>query len=298
MSARPDIQVVHHAHDVVGEGAAWDAARGLLWWVDIGARAIRRLEVATGACLSFASVEPPSALAPCEDGSIIVAAGTGWRRLDPATGAQKPVASAPVASGGWRMNDGVIDPAGRFWTGTLDEPRGTGAGGRLFVFDGQRVVQVLDGLLTQNGMAVSPDGSTLYLADSHPSRRVIWAFDLDVESGAIGNRRIFHRLEHGRPDGAAVDCEGCYWLAALDAGEIVRLDPQGVRMEAIPLPVTRPTKPVFGGPDLATLYVTTMRAGLDPKERAEQPLAGALLALEPGVRGWPQPLARSPQNPD
>lgn len=295
MSKGPDIDVLYHAQDLVGEGPLWDAAGGCLWWVDIKGRAIRRLQPSTGAFTSFDSTEPPAALALYDDGSLIVAVGTGWSRFDPATGAQSPIAQAPVAPGGRRMNDGVVDSAGRFWTGSIDEPTGSGAGGQLFMLDGDRAIRVLDGLLTQNGMAVSPDGRTLYLSDTHVSRRLIWAFDFEVESGALSNRRIFHQCEHGRPDGAAIDSEGCYWFAAIDAGEIVQLDPEGARMASIPLPVTRPTKPAFGGPDLATLYVTTMRNGLDEKELARQPLAGAVLALDPGVRGLPQPFARAPR---
>lgn len=294
MSRPQDIDVLYHAQDVVGEGPLWDATGACLWWVDIVGRAIRRLQLSTGAFTSFGSAEPPAALALCDDGSLIVAAGTGWSQLDPVSGVQSLIAQAPVATGGWRMNDGVVDPAGRFWTGSIDEPRGSGADGKLFVFDRDRATQILDGLLIQNGMAVSPDGGTLYLSDSHVSRRVIWAFDFDVESGALSNRRIFHQCEHGRPDGAAVDSEGCYWFAAIDAGEIVRLDPDGILMTSIPLPVTRPTKPAFGGPDLSTLYVTTMRNGLDENELAQQPLAGAVLALDPGVRGLPQTFARAP----
>lgn len=294
MSRFPDIAVAHHAHDTVGESPLWDEARGCVWWVDIAGKAIRRLDAASGAVESFATDVPPGALALSADGELIVAAGCGWSRLDPQTGKLEEIAAAPAAPGGWRMNDGVVDPAGRFWTGGIDEPRGSGAGGHLFVLDGDRASVTLDELLIQNGTAFSPDGRTFYLSDSHTDRRVIWAFDFDVEAGTLSNRRVFHRPREGRPDGAAVDVEGCYWFAAIDAGRLFRVDPGGREVGAIELPVARPTNLAFAGPNLATLYVTTMRAGLDDAALVAQPLAGALLTLDAGVAGLPQHRYRAP----
>ena len=121
----------------------------------------------------------------------------------------------------------------------------------------------VEGLRTQNGCAISPDGKTFYLSDSHPAVCTIWAFDFDVEYGDVANRRVFHKPSRGRPDGACVDADGCYWFAAVDAGRIVRLDPDGSEIAAIDLPVSRPTKPIFGGDDLSTIFVTSMSAGLD-----------------------------------
>ncbi len=145
------------------------------------------------------------------------------------------------------------------------------------------------GLRTQNGCAISPDGKTFYLSDSHPAVCTIWAFDFDVASGDIENRRVFHKPARGRPDGACVDADGCYWFAAVDAGCIVRLDPAGNEIAAIDLPVSRPTKPIFGGADLSTIFVTSMSAGLDSTQFEREPLAGSVFAVEAGVRGSVQP---------
>lgn len=295
MIRRPDIKVAHHGHDTVGESPLWDAARDCLWWVDIAGRAIRRLDMASGAVESLATTSPPGALALSVDDELIVATGNAWAQVDMRSGKLAEIAAAPVSSSGWRMNDGVVDSAGRFWTGGVEEPRGSGAGGRLFCLEENRAGLVLDNLLTQNGTAFSPDGRTFYLSDSHPDHRVIWAFDFDAGEGAISNRRVFHRPRKGRPDGAAVDAEGCYWFAAIDAGRIVRLDPYGHQIGAIELPVSRPTNLAFAGPDLTTLYVTTMRAGLDQGALANQPLAGVLLVFDAGVTGLPQHRYRAPQ---
>lgn len=109
------------------------------------------------------------------------------------------------------------------------------------------------------------------------------------QPGELSNRRVFHRPGRGRPDGATVDAEGCYWFAAVDGARLVRLAPDGMVMRSIDLPVSRPTKPIFGGPDLRTLYVTTMSLGLSTAQLAREPLAGTVLALDAGVRGLEQP---------
>lgn len=294
MSRRTDIRLLFQAPDAVGESPLWDASRGCLWWVDIAGRFLRSFTMSTGEAASMPMPAPPGAVALDEGGSLIVAMGSGWWQVAPGDPKARPIAEAPIEAGGWRMNDGVVDPAGRFWTGSVEEPRGSGAGGSLFRLDGSGATEVLDGLLTQNGTAISPDGMTFYLSDSHPTRRVIWAFDFDASSGALSNRRVFHAVEHGRPDGAAIDSDGCYWFAAIDAGQIVRLDPGGQRMLSLDLPVSRPTNLAFGGPELSTLYVTTMRNGLDREALEAQPLAGAVLEVEVEARGCPQPAARIP----
>lgn len=294
MTHRAPTTMLYRAPDAVGESPLWDASRGCLWWVDIAGRFLRRFTLATGEVASIAMPAPPGAIALGEDHSVLVAMGSGWWRLAPGDSQVSRIAEAPAKAGGWRMNDGVVDPAGRFWAGSVEEPRGSGAGGRLFRLDGSGARQMLDGLLIQNGTAIAPDGRTFYLSDSHPDRSVIWAFDFDVARGELSNRRVFHAVEGGRPDGAAIDRDGCYWFAAIDAGAIVRLDPDGQRMLTLELPVSRPTNLAFGGPDLSTLFITSMRNGLDRAALEAEPLAGAVLAVDVDVKGWPQPAARIP----
>ena len=148
--------------------------------------------------------------------------------------------------------------------------------------------QVLDDLIVPNGLAFSPDGRTMYLSDSHPGVQKIWAFDYDTDSGTPSRRRLFvDMLEYpGRPDGAAVDAEGCYWICGNDAGLIHRFTPDGRLDRSLAVPVKKPTMCAFGGPRLDTLYVTSIRPGGD---LADQPLAGGLFALNPGVTGIEEP---------
>jgi sugar lactone lactonase YvrE len=143
------------------------------------------------------------------------------------------------------------------------------------------------GLIVSNGLAWSPDGRTLYHSDSRGA--VIYAYDHDPNSGALGERRVLARVqpEWGRPDGAAIDAEGCYWSCGMSAGRLNRFSPEGELIAYVELPVTHPTLPCFGGPDLRTLYVTSLRDGVPAHALAATPQAGSLFALEPGVAGAP-----------
>ena len=290
MSA-PEITLLCDAADELGESPVWSPDDNRLWWVDIAGQAIRRLDLGDGGRASFAMPFQPGALALGADGAPVVAGGTGWSQVDPVTGALSPIAAVEGAPAGVRMNDGAVDLQGRYWAGTVSLAAERPPVGTLYRLDEGGPVAVVEGLRTQNGVAVSPDGGTLYLADSHPDICAIWAFDLDAETGALSNRRVFHRPAHGRPDGAAVDAEGCYWFAAIDAGRIVRVDPEGREIAHVALPVSRPTNLAFFGPDLDRLCVTSMTVGLDAGQRAAQPLAGRLIAIDPGVRGLAQPRA-------
>ena len=148
---------------------------------------------------------------------------------------------------------------------------------------------ILSDLIVPNGLAFSPDGRTMYLSDSHPSVQRIWAFDYDTATGTPSNRRLFVDMNPlpGRPDGAAVDEDGCYWICGNDAGMIHRFTPAGKLDRSLELPVKKPAMCAFGGPGLDTLYVTSIRP--DNIDLSDQPLAGGLFALRPGVRGLPEP---------
>jgi sugar lactone lactonase YvrE len=293
MSAHADIAVFHRGRDQVGESPLWDPIGGCLFWVDVLERRIYRAAFESGETDAYEVPEPPGALALVDDGTLIVAAGLAWQSFDPASRTFDLLAHCGTQSSQMRLNDGVVDTKGRFWTGTLHEARDPV--GELFCLTQTCVRSAVGGLRTQNGCAISPDGCTFYLADTHPDVRTIWAFDFDGDAGTLQNRRVFHRPRRGRPDGAAVDADGCYWYAAVDAGLLVQVDPDGREMRAIALPVSRPTKPAFGGPDLSVIYVTSMSVGTDP---VAEPLAGAVFAIDAGVRGCPVPrFARVPAPP-
>ncbi|MGE0746373.1 MAG: SMP-30/gluconolactonase/LRE family protein [Rhodospirillales bacterium] len=275
--------------DVTGESPLWSPAEAALYWVDIRRPAVWRLDPATGAQASWTM--------PCEVGSIglrargglIVALRSGLHALDTATGALGLLVDPEPRRSANRLNDGKVDPAGRFWVGTVQDPDPQPVG-RLYRIGGDlAVTAVADGIAMPNALAFSRDGRRMYFADSFTRR--IDVYDFDRATGAVANRRTFATVPDGQglPDGATVDAEDCLWNARIGGWGIDRYDPDGRLMRTIRLPTERPTSVGFGGPDLATLYITTGTARLDAAALAAQPLAGALLALDPGVRGLAEP---------
>lgn len=187
-----------------------------------------------------------------------------------------------------RFNDGRCDRQGRFWAGSMlldmNAAAPVGALYRYSAGQSEPLSAQLNDLIVPNGLAFSPDGRTLYLSDSHPSAQAIWAFDYDIDSGTPHNRRLFvdMRQHPGRPDGAAVDSEGGYWICGNDAGLIHRFSPDGRLDRSLAVPVLKPSMCAFGGRDLDTLFVTSIRPAGD---LGDQPLAGGVFALQPGVKG-------------
>ena len=188
-----------------------------------------------------------------------------------------------------RFNDGRADRSGRFWVGTMNERRDA-ASGALYCLDGYfALTRVLDGITISNGLAWSPDGRTLYHADT--PTRTINAYAFDAADGTVSGKREFARFdgETERPDGAAVDSDGCYWIAFYRGGKIARLSPQGERLAEYVLPAMCPTMCAFGGPELRTLYVTTARQHREPDELARLPQSGGLFAMQVDTPGLPEP---------
>ncbi|MDR3472191.1 MAG: SMP-30/gluconolactonase/LRE family protein [Devosia sp.] len=266
--------------DILGEGSVWCARGQALWWVDIQAPAVRRWEAATGEVRSWTMPEPVGSLALRTGDGLLVALKRGLAFLDTDTGAITPAAPPHGEDADMRFNDGRCDRQGRFWAGTMGEadpaPRG-----HLYRLDPVAgVAAVLHGLAIPNGLCWSPEGRTMYFTDS-PTRTIL-AFAYDPTTGTPGERRVFARVEGpGIADGAIVDAEGHLWSAEYGAGRITRYAPDGRVDRRLALPVSKPTCCAFGGPDLSVLFVTSCSIGVS----AAEPLAGAVLAFEPGVRG-------------
>jgi sugar lactone lactonase YvrE len=287
-----EVHCVVDAKAETGESPVWCQEEEVLYWVDIPGCQLHRFDPASGEDRAFAMPAPIGCLALRCSGGLLVALRTGLFGFEPATGALEPLAGLPDDHPAARFNDGRCDPKGRFWVGTLRAPPDPEAkAGRLYRFDAERRLQAMvSGLVIGNGLAFGPDGRTLYHSDSHASVQTIWAWDLDPADGAISNRRVFATTHDvaGRPDGAAVDADGCYWVAANDGWQLIRYTPQGRIDRTIRLPVRRPTMLAFGGRALDTIFVTSMlpQPGDPP---AEQPLAGGLFALAVGIQGLPEP---------
>ena len=279
-----DVRCVVQASDQLGEGPAWAAREGRLYWVDIKGRRLSWYEPSTDARGTFALPVRASAAAPRAQGGLLLATERGLAFCDPSTGTMEIVQPHDFGEG-FRTNDGKIDPQGRFWWSTMDDDGGKRPGAVYRTGPDMRTQKVLTGIHIPNTISVSADGKTLYMADS--KLQTIFAHDVDQLSQV---REFAHtRGQAGSPDGSAIDAEGYLWNAQWGAWRIVRYAPDGRVDRIVPVPVEQPTSCAFGGPDLATLYVTSAWDELFPMQRAEQPLAGGLFAFEPGVKGMPLP---------
>jgi len=274
----------------VGESPTWSAAAGAWYWVDIPARRVWRMDASTGATRYWDNAEMVACVAAKAGGGLIAGMETGIFSLELGAGqhaaALKLAAPASGLGEGMRFNDGRCDRQGRFWSGTMFmDMSAARAVGQLYRYDAGRAISApfVSELLTQNGTAFSPDGRTMYLSDSHPQRRMVWAFDYDIDDGVPSNRRVFADMsaETGRPDGAAVDADGCYWVCGNDGGYIARFTPQGKLDRRVEVPMLKPSMCAFGGRDLDTLLVTSIVSG--KPEDAEW--GGSVVMLRPGVKG-------------
>lgn len=295
----PSVDCVLDAGATLGEGIVWDTAAQRFWWVDIAAPALHRFDPASAKTETWTMPSAIGCVAPRASGGAVVGLEEGWCVFDPVTGKTEILNADAPHGEAMRFNDGAVDPAGRFWAGTMpkagpaDAAAGAPARGDLFRLDADGTAPlILDGLYIQNGLAFAPDGRTMYLSDSHPAVRTIWAFDYDTATGTPSNRRVFFdtRQVDGRPDGAATDADGCYWMAGVDGWQVVRITPAGTVDRIVPVPVQKPTCLAFGGPRLDTLYLTSMGTGLITAGTEErQPQAGGLFAFAPGVAGYAPP---------
>ncbi|MBK1615446.1 gluconolactonase [Rubrivivax gelatinosus] len=284
----------------LGESPFWWPEQGALYWCDIPGRRVHRWRPRDGAHTSWPQPEEVGSIAPLPDGGLLLARRDGLFRLDAASGESERLAPPPYDRASQRFNDGKADPQGRFWVGTICEPR-LPARGALYRWADDRLDRLFDGVSTSNGLAWSPDGRTLYWSDTQA--HCIEAFDFDGSDGSLSRRRVLHRFAPkpadgslagygGRPDGAAVDAEGGYWVALYEGARLLRLAPDGSVLTELALPVRCPTMPCFGGADLRTLYITTA-AAKTAEQAAAEPLAGRVLALRVDVPGLPVNFVRA-----
>lgn len=283
----PGVRVAVQAEALLGEGPMWSARDRRLLWVDILAPAVHVSDPESGEDRVIQVQELVAAVTPRASGGFVATARSGLRVLNEAgLGA---VLAAPIAEGApLRLNDGACDRRGRFWVGSLalDSTPDAGALHRIDADGTARVMQ--SGLHVANGIGFSPDDRTMYLTDS--ARRRIDAFDFELETGRIASRRPFVQFAEGEgvPDGLTVDAEGGVWVALWDGWRVQRHEPGGAVSHRIHLPVPRPTSCAFGGPGLATLFITSARVRLSAVELAEAPLSGSVFAVDvPGAHGLP-----------
>ncbi len=287
----------------LGESPLWHPVEQVLYYCDIPGHTLNRFDpTAAPGAQAHTQWSFDTDVACCapmlEGGALLLGMRDGLWRFDLGSGQRSALAAPPYDTSSERFNDGKCDPRGRFWVGTIYEPRDP-PNAALYRFSGGVLTRQAAGITVSNGLAWSPDGRTMYWSDT--KAHTVYAFDVDAASGELGPRRVFASFTPkvagasldgygGRPDGAAVDVEGCYWVAMFEGQRLLRLAPDGALLREVRLPVRCPTMPCFGGADLKTLYITTARENRPAAELAAQPLAGCVLSLRVDVPGLPANL--------
>ncbi len=288
---RIEAEVIIESGDEIGEGPVWHEGQQALYWVDCVNRRLRRRGAQDAPFAEWPLARMPGCYAFRADGSVLMASRNALSILDLQRGTATDLPCPPVDFARERFNDGACDRAGRFWVGTMERTQATPTGGLFCVGLDHAVRKVDTGITVANGICWSPDSTLLYFADS---RAGVYAYDFDLASGEVANRRLFLGLDQlvTFPDGCAVDAEGALWVAEPGSGGVHRYDPAGRRERSVHTPAAKPASCAFGGPDLSTLFITTLRHGIaaDPPGWRPAPADGALLQASPGVRGLPEPL--------
>jgi sugar lactone lactonase YvrE len=267
----------------LGEGPLWHPNERSLYCVDIEGKSIWRIDLEPRETEEFTMKVKVGCLGLRSQGGFILAGEKGFATWDPTKNELDAINHPETDRPHARFNDGAVDPGGRFWAGTMTPE---GFENSLYRLDPDCSVHKMEtDIGISNGMDWSPDQSTMYFTDS--TRKIIYAYDYEVETGEIENRRVWvdSQAESGEPDGLCVDSEGCVWSARWDGWRISRYDPQGKLMFELRTPVQRPTSCTFGGSDLQTLFITSAWSGLTKSERRTQPLAGDLFIVETDVLG-------------
>lgn len=275
----------------LGEGPVWVEREQALYFVDIKKHTIHRFDPATGDKSSWEAPEQVGFVFPAQGGGFVAGLQSGLYRFDETSGAFSLIVKIDEDIPDNRLNDGIVDPGGRLWFGTMDnnERQKTGA---FYCFDrGKLTRTAIDNIAITNGPAVSPDGKLLYPVDT--LKGTIDVVDIGSD-GTLGERRPFVRIPptDGHPDGPTVDSEGCVWISLYAGWEAWRYSPAGELLDKVRFPVANVTKIAFGGPDLRTAFATTARQLLTPDEIAKQPEIGDLFAFRVDVPGIPCPLVR------
>lgn len=294
----------------LGESPFWHPQERRLYWVDISGKRILRTRLGTDAVDSWDMPAEPGCIAPAASGGLVIALRHGVFRAREWGGPLHHIASMAYDPAHMRANDGKCDALGRFWVGTIDETR-VARNAALYALDcraggaplvERKIDQSTLPATTANGLAWSPEGRALYWADT-PSHRV-YTWDFDVQSNTMTAQRTFLQFEAkpvdwqfepaagnrgygGRPDGAAVDVQGNYYVAMFEGRRVCQFAPDGSLRHEWATPVQCPTMPCFGGDDLQTLFITSARHGRSAAELEIFPLSGCVFAIRVDVPGLP-----------
>lgn len=275
-----------HINDI-GEGPIWSEYDHSIYWVDAGLKplSIFKYDTHKESTIEIKLPFRPASLRLNQQDQLLIGYQRGFALLDIDTHKNYPIEINGVNFQEERFNDSGADSRGRLWIGTFDRNL-KDKKGKIYKFDHSLDAQEMDGdFMMSNAIRWSPDYKTMYFCDSRPG--VIYAYEYDIEIGKCSNRRVFLDFNNrtGRPDGATVDVDGNLWVAEIDAGLILQINPNGIIINEISVPVSRPTSLTFGGRDLKTLFITSMTFGLNSEQLSKQFYAGKLFSIDTNSSG-------------
>ncbi|MDA3913729.1 SMP-30/gluconolactonase/LRE family protein [Oleiagrimonas sp.] len=275
------------AQAALGECPRWSVRDQVLYWVDISEQTLNRFDPVSGDNSSRVFEEPVACFSERSKGGFVLAMRNRFALIDHFDAMPRWIGEGVVVPDGGRFNDGRCDQVGRFLAGTIDFK---GSSGALHRINAKGVIERLAGdVRSANGLAFSPDGRTMYWSDTR--NLIVRCWDYDSESGEISHTRTFTEFKSkgGRPDGASVDTQGCYWSALYDGGRVVRFAPDGKVVEMVTIPSINATMIAFGGSDMRTAFVTTARQQLSDEQLRSHPHSGGIFSFRVPVPGIPEP---------
>jgi sugar lactone lactonase YvrE len=272
----------------LAESPVWDDRDNCVYWVDIPANRVHALDLASRHHRYWTFEHAVGSLGLTQSNRLVVAIGGAVHLFDPKRETLDLLARLETDFPKLRLNDGKVGPDGAFWVGSMDNRPEKEAIGALYrvTADGG-VTRMISDIVVSNGLAWSPDGLIMFHSDSRGPWIDRWEFD--AKSGSIGGRQRIATLteEEGRPDGAACDTENGYWSCGVSAGRLNRFDRTGALLARVAMPVPHPTMLCFGGKDMRTVFVTSLREGLAPERLVSSPHSGRLFAIDLGCAGVP-----------
>lgn len=281
-----EVTCVYHDRAQLGEGVFWSEREQKVFWIDIEGHRVCRFDPASGQNKSVSVGQQVGTVVENAAGGLVVGLKDGVYSLDFETGVLSKWCDPMQGDADNRLNDGKAGPDGRFYVGSM------GSEETQFLYriekDTTTFSVVENGITISNGLGWSADAKTFYYIDS--PQRVVWAYDFDVATGGLSNRRVVVDVtgEACVPDGMTIDAEGKLWIAFWEGSGVRRYDPDtGTLLQEIKLPVSRVTTCAFGGENLDTLYITTASMGFGDEDWESEPQAGGLFAVKPGVCGLP-----------
>ncbi|EHK76512.1 putative senescence marker protein-30 (SMP-30) [Sinorhizobium meliloti CCNWSX0020] len=289
----PRFECIVDCRNTLGECPLWSAEDQCLWWIDVADPRLWKFVPSSLEVSSWRLTKPPAALVLRPEGGLLVIFRKGFSVIDRLQPGDVIDQEHPLNLGEDRFNDGRVDAAGRIWIGSMDRKLVRPLG-RLYSFSEGTLSPMDEGFALSNGIGWSPDWRTMYFAETQA--RSIYAYEFDLDRGAISNRRIFASTSgEGGPDGLCVDSDGNVWVAVFGGGRIERYSPSGEPLGPLELPNAHPTSCTFGGRELDTLFVTSSTMKIDGGSVGEQEFPGGLWSVRlPNVNGQLEAVLKDP----